>query len=396
MSGEWLGMVAAASTAGVAAVGAGCGWLTPAVGWQRATGWHRIPGAPSPRRQLLVSSAGPAGGGDPDVAELDWLGHAGFRLRWRGVTLLVDPNLSPWCTVARRRLAPLPSPSLVGPAAATLLTHGHRDHLDLPTLAALPDPGVVVVPPGGEPWLVGLAARRRRRALAGAPREGSGAAAGSASSLFELATLAPGAALRVGALEVHAVEARHGGSRSHPFRAGAGPQAVGYVVRPVFGGAFPRSAIFFAGDTAWGPHFAAIARQVAPTVAVLPIGAFAPRWPLRHYHLSPEEAVVAARTLGAETVVPCHFGTFMLSLDRPATALPRFARAAARAGLAWTMPRLLTAGDEAETNEAPARPQAVPARAPGRSQEIDRFSALGRPRIDDGRGPGRSTKQGLA
>jgi hypothetical protein len=49
-------------------------------------------------------------------------------------------------------------------------------------------------------------------------------------------------------------------------------------------------------------------------------------------------------------VVPCHFGTFRLSLDRPDAALPRFARAARRAGLDWRMPALL--GADAESAEA--------------------------------------------
>jgi hypothetical protein len=48
-------------------------------------------------------------------------------------------------------------------------------------------------------------------------------------------------------------------------------------------------------------------------------------------------------------VVPCHFGTFRLSLDRPDAALPRFARAARRAGLDWRMPALL--GADAESAE---------------------------------------------
>ena len=70
--------------------------------------------------------------------------------------------------------------------------------------------------------------------------------------------------------------------------------------------------------------------------------------PIGRVHLSPEQAVTAARALGRPDpplVVPCHFGTFVLALDRATTALPRFARAARRAGLDWAMPRLLTPDD---------------------------------------------------
>ena len=59
----------------------------------------------------------------------------------------------------------------------------------------------------------------------------------------------------------------------------------------------------------------------------------------------------AARTLGVERMVPCHFGTFTLSLDPPAAALPRFARAAAAAGVRWTMPSLLGAEESGTGGE---------------------------------------------
>ena len=67
---------------------------------------------------------------------------------------------------------------------------------------------------------------------------------------------------------------------------------------------------------------------------------------MKYYHLSPEEAADAAVRLGVETVVPCHFGTFYLSLDEPSWALPRFARAASERGLSWRMPKLLAPPEE--------------------------------------------------
>jgi L-ascorbate metabolism protein UlaG (beta-lactamase superfamily) len=108
---------------------------------------------------------------------------------------------------------------------------------------------------------------------------------------------------------------------------------VGWVVRA--GGV----ALFFAGDSGLGSHFQTIGNRYRPQLAILPIGAYAPAWPLRRYHLSPEDAVEAAARLGVELVIPAHFGTFRLALDRPDDALPRFARAAQERGLRWAMPR---------------------------------------------------------
>jgi len=144
--------------------------------------------------------------------------------------------------------------------------------------------------------------------------------------------LLPWESVRVGPLEVFAVPAAHNGSRFHPLT--SRHLAVGWVLRA------GDRVLYYAGDTGFGDHLAAIAERFHPQLAILPIGAFRPRWPMRLYHLGPEDAVAAARVLGVDTVVPCHFGTFRLAWDGPAEALPRFASAAAAADLRWVMPVL--------------------------------------------------------
>lgn len=300
-----LGAIVAAGVLGEAP-----SFFGPARDWRTATGWDRIPLRERPASSSLLGVQSGVGADPEGWPELRWLGHSGFILRWRGQTLLLDPNTSAWCTVSRRRLEASADLGSIGRVDAVLVSHAHYDHLDLQTLRSVRDLRSVVLPAGGE------------EVLAGAEWKG-----------VRIESVEEGDAVRVGELEVIAVGAAHNGNRFHPL-ASRRHRAVGFVVRS--GGL----ALYYAGDTGFGEHFRAIAERYRPRLAILPIGAFRPRFPMKAYHLSPEEAVAAARILGAETVIPCHFGTFRLSWDDPAEALPRFARAASQAGVRWVMPRL--------------------------------------------------------
>jgi L-ascorbate metabolism protein UlaG (beta-lactamase superfamily) len=74
--------------------------------------------------------------------------------------------------------------------------------------------------------------------------------------------------------------------------------------------------VYFPGDTGFGPHFARVGEQFGPVrLALLPIGAFLPRWFMKAVHISPEEALRAHSALRASTSVAIHFGTFPLGDD---------------------------------------------------------------------------------
>jgi L-ascorbate metabolism protein UlaG (beta-lactamase superfamily) len=78
---------------------------------------------------------------------------------------------------------------------------------------------------------------------------------------------------------------------------------------------------YHSGDTAWFEGFAEIGRRVGTIhAAMLPIGAYEPRWFMRSQHMNPEDAVQAFVALGAERFVAMHWGTFKLTdeaLDEP-------------------------------------------------------------------------------
>src|SRR5262249_25277663 len=91
--------------------------------------------------------------------------------------------------------------------------------------------------------------------------------------------------------------------------------------------------IYFAGDTGYSPEFSEInARHHPIDIALLPIGAYEPRWFMKPAHMNPEEAVRAHLDLGPRVSIAMHFGTFQLpdeGIDEPLRALERARTAAA-------------------------------------------------------------------
>jgi N-acyl-phosphatidylethanolamine-hydrolysing phospholipase D len=211
------------------------------------------------------------------------------------------------------------------PIDFVLISHDHYDHLDQRTVrmlvAAHPD-AEWIVPLGVASWVRSRGARVR-------------------------AELDWWQSLRTRQLTISCTPAQHFSGRRPDNRDST--LWCGWVVRA---NAVPRS-VFFAGDTGRHPEFAGITRKLGPfDAALLPIGAYDPRWFMKPVHMSPEEAVSAyCDVAGANGGRPCHFvathwGTFRLT-DEPMDEPPRLTRAAwNRIGLD---PRLLSIPAHGET-----------------------------------------------
>ena len=141
------------------------------------------------------------------------------------------------------------------------------------------------------------------------------------------------------------------GSRPPVRRRGTSAPA-GWATAAIRCGAAGRSpptafGVYFAGDTASHPEFAAIAAAAGPfDLVMLPIGAYEPRWFMESVHMNPEDAIDAYRALTSAGPArpPClamHWGTFRLT-DEPVEEPPaRFALRWREAGLPdaanWTL-----------------------------------------------------------
>ncbi|UIJ71356.1 MBL fold metallo-hydrolase [Aurantimonas sp. HBX-1] len=255
------------------------------------------------------------------------VGHSSFLIQGGGLNILVDPvwseRASPLAFAGpRRRNVPgiafddLPAIDVV------LVSHNHYDHLDRATLLRVfeRDAPLFVTPLGNDRVIRG---RERGMRIVTADW-GDGVELGQGAS-------------------VRLEPARHWSTR--------GPGSRNRALWCAFTLRLAGRTVYYAGDTGFGDGAQfrqAAANAEAIDLALLPIGAYAPRWFMQDQHINPAEAVLAFEILGAKHALGCHWGTFQLTdeaVDAPARELAAALQArgiaperfvAARPGQVWT------------------------------------------------------------
>ena len=221
---------------------------------------------------------------------LTWIGHASWLVQLDGVSLLIDPVLSTSIGPGvRRRVPPALDVTQLPHIDAQLVTHNHRDHLDLPSLR-----------------------RVQRPVIAGLGLDRFFSSNGLACSELDWWK-----ATKVGDVTVRFVPSQHWSRRG--LNDANETLWGGFVIE----GSSAR--VYHSGDTAYFDGFSEIGRRSGVIdAALLPIGAYDPQWFMQKQHMNPEEAVRAFGDLGAREFVAMHWGTFQLTdepLDEPPARL---------------------------------------------------------------------------
>lgn len=262
---------------------------------------HAHPLTGTPQRPIPVAT---------DELGITFIGHSSFLLQVAGKNILIDPVFSTRLVVLRRQRRPgvriedLPRIDLV------LITHAHMDHLNLPSLRRI--------------------VRHNRRLGAPAPT------ALVPTGVDDLLRRIPFATIHTlswwqsidlnAGLRVTMTPCQHWGARmfSDTHR-----EFGGYALTPIQNGEAAGLTVYHSGDTAYFPGFHEIRNRLHPDVALLPIGAYFPDT-YRSVHTSPEEAVRAFLDLGANLMIPMHYGTFRLGREPMEEPLQRLAAEAVR------------------------------------------------------------------
>ena len=231
--------------------------------------------------------------------QLTWIGHATFLFQHRGWNMITDPVFSERCSPLsfagpKRAVPPALTVDDLPPINAVLVSHNHYDHLDRTSVKQLQARFgreiLWFVPTGVASWLRNLGVER----------------------IIELGWWQ---SEYHGQVEAFCLPAQH--------FSGRGPGDHNRTLWCSWRLNFPDFSLYFAGDTGYAPLFDEISDIFGPVdLALLPIGAYEPRWFMSPVHINPAEAVTIHQEIRARQSVAMHWGTFVLT-DEPMDAPPR-------------------------------------------------------------------------
>lgn len=223
--------------------------------------------------------------------QITWLGHATFLLQYQGFNILTDPILSerasPLSFAGPERLSPAPIRTADLPVIdIVVISHNHYDHLDEKTIAELGSQVNYMVPLGLTEWFV---------------EQGIGAERVHEFDWWQQ--------LNFGPVTVTATPSQHWSARSL-FDKNETLWASWHLDIGDW-------QVWFGGDTGYTPHqFKEIgARFPAIDDALIPIGAYLPRWFMQPQHVDPTEALRIHQDLGAKRSYAMHWGTYQLAAE---------------------------------------------------------------------------------
>ena len=220
----------------------------------------------------------------PGQSSITWVGHATFIVRTGGLTILTDPV---WSNSLPGRSRRLTEPGVkwedLPPVDAVVISHNHYDHQDAPTLRRLGKDVALFVPGGSKPWFL-------ERGFSNVTE----------MDWWESAHLK--------GVKFSFVPAHHWSRRG-----------LFDTCRHLWGGWIMESEdarLYHAGDTGYGHWFKQIGERFPGIdVAMMPIGAYAPRWFMKPVHTDPAEAIQATADVGAHNMASMHWGTFVLTQE---------------------------------------------------------------------------------
>lgn len=254
--------------------------------WERLT--HKKPVEPEFKPEAVKTDVAFLQGNQSENT-LTWIGHSSALLQIEGVNILLDPvfsdRVSPVSFMGPKRLVALPFALQELPRIdVVLVSHNHYDHMDLPTLRQLAQRDsqtLFLVPLGNQKML-------------------------QSENIKNVKEFDWWESVRAKDVTLTFTPAQHWTARGlfdndETLWGGWHLQGKGL-------------SVLYTGDTGYSQDFSDIRQHLgAVDLALIPIGAYEPRWFMKKQHVNPEEALFIHRDLEAKLSIGMHWGTFRLA-----------------------------------------------------------------------------------
>ena len=260
---------------------------------------------------------------DGDAIRFTMIGHVSVLVQTAGLNILTDPV---WSTRAspvqfagpKRVRAPGIALTELPPIDLVLVSHNHYDHLDIATLASLVDAHdpFIITPLGNDKIIQKYAPRARIKAVDWDD------------------------SVKVGDVIIDTEPVNHWSARRGNDRNEA--LWCGFTI------CAPGGRIFFNGDSGFADGWwvkRLMAKHGHIDAAMLPIGAYAPRWFMADAHMDPDEAVLTHQMMGGPKTLGFHWGTFQLTDEPMMEPVERLNAALHREGISPELFRTLEPGE---------------------------------------------------
>lgn len=239
---------------------------------------------------------------------ITWIGHSTFLLQYEGINIITDPIWARRLGFEKRIGQPGIPLDEMPPIDLILISHSHYDHLHISSIRKLYGTGTTLVVP------VGLKRKMIRKGF---------------HNCLEMEWWQE---MVLGDIKLTFVPTQHW-TRRTPWDTNTSHWG-GYILQSA--GQLQKDnqpTVYFAGDSGYFPGFKEIGGRFKIDVALMPIGAYEPEWFMTSQHVTPEEAMQAFMDVGAEKMIPMHYGTFRLADDTAREALDRMESARIKQGI---------------------------------------------------------------
>jgi len=227
------------------------------------------------------------------TVSITFIGHSTLLIRLGGVSILTDPNFDDSMGYIMPRIPEVPKAVEHAEDISVLaITHSHLDHLSLPSLRRMKGRPMILVPERVGTYLKKTGAQKVKE-------------------------IRPGETTSAGGVSITALPAKHPSVR-YPLGRKTGTNS--YLFE------FNGTAVYFVGDSGYSDIFKSVGERYRIDIALLPIGLATPSFLFGKHHLSPDLAIRAFLDLGADLMIPVHYGTFRTILERPEWPLKELKR----------------------------------------------------------------------